>query len=45
MRLTALQLFARQVHVLLDENGGRMSLAAFESSFLDRSVLPSCYTS
>jgi len=36
VRLVPLMLFSRQVHLLLNENGGRLPLSNFESAFVDR---------
>jgi len=40
VRLVPLTLFSRQVHVLLNENSGRLLLANFDSAFLDRYGVP-----
>ncbi len=36
VRFVPLLLFARQVHILLNENEGRLPLLNFEASFLER---------
>ena len=46
VRFVPLRLFSRQIHVLLNENGGRLLLANFETSFQERfgeAVRPSQY--
>lgn len=36
VRFVPIMLFSRQVHLLLNENGGRLLFANFESSYLER---------
>ena len=46
IRFTPLQLFSRQVHILLNENGGRVPLSNFETFYNERfgtSCRPSNY--
>lgn len=46
IRFTPLQLFSRQVHILLNENGGRIPLINFENYYTERfgnSCRPSNY--
>lgn len=40
VRLVPILLFARQVHILVNESGGRLAFSFFESSFLERFGVP-----